>query len=681
MENEESGYSPGIFSKKALSEEASINILKYLLISNRIITTGLKEDDKTPNHDGTIDLVNEKGQQIGAISVSVKTLNQKNSNRPQYSLDLSILKFAQAWPNPFILIVVDQLKEIAYWKYIDADFIEEFQTANKEKIEARHQKYIQLLFSDEDVISKSNYVYIDKWEKILENFKERAKSNPIKEQDQKYCFKYRNIEDLFVKLSMHDEIKESLKENHFTMIEGLPKIGKSFTLRKIGLELHDEGYNILEIGGPEDIKYCESVKQAYICDDILGDSSLDRDKFVRWKTEWSKIVNRLDEQHLLLCTTRSLILKEMAEEGEDTLFRVEGKVPITQVDIFEEDIKREILEIHFRHSKLNYNQETFEHLIKFIELISDKIVELESFFPEDVRLLFWQLIPKLKDSISYENFYIEVLSFFNRSNSYLQEELSRLSLAESLVLLFVYSNKCQTYIELKEKCCQLSGEIASISENQVIFSEDSFGIIIDQLAGVYIDWIDFYWIGFSHPSIKESFGSLIRKEKKWLEYMKLLGGTIFIKEVINNTVSSQDEKTNALKIMFIDEITKKSGNGSGDLRNIGELLRDLRNVCQILQFLKDSIESIYVAISSDTEIISMVNSRLEETLAIILQNYIPEGIRKYNQYGSLLSELLDASQIAFESYNDDKMKEDYARKKIIKAVEISNNDFWETWPL
>lgn len=59
-------------SKSAFDESESITILKGLLESTREIKTFFGENDRTPNYDGTFELINQEGEPVKQFIVQIK---------------------------------------------------------------------------------------------------------------------------------------------------------------------------------------------------------------------------------------------------------------------------------------------------------------------------------------------------------------------------------------------------------------------------------------------------------------------------------------------------------------------------------------------------------------------------------------------------------------------------------
>ncbi|MFX0103357.1 MAG: hypothetical protein ACFFCS_27600 [Candidatus Hodarchaeota archaeon] len=70
------------YSKQNIKESRSINLLKNILC-DYIKTDGIKENDKTPNHDGYIEILDNEYCQINTIFVQVKTISDDKKKNAQ----------------------------------------------------------------------------------------------------------------------------------------------------------------------------------------------------------------------------------------------------------------------------------------------------------------------------------------------------------------------------------------------------------------------------------------------------------------------------------------------------------------------------------------------------------------------------------------------------------------------
>jgi hypothetical protein len=106
-----------IYTKNAISDYQSVTILKFILDPNHVICD-VKDNDKVPNYDGYLDLINPNGEPLGKLEVQVKTL-KKGSIKATYSIKRKLIEYvAKSAQLPVLLIAVDQEHNKAFWEHL-----------------------------------------------------------------------------------------------------------------------------------------------------------------------------------------------------------------------------------------------------------------------------------------------------------------------------------------------------------------------------------------------------------------------------------------------------------------------------------------------------------------------------------------------------------------------------------
>ncbi len=469
----------------------------------------------------------------------------------------------------------------------------------------------------------------------------------ILEQDYIFYSKYGDIRKLYVKVDIHDDVIEDLQNYYIVIITGLPKIGKTFLMKAIGLDLRENGYKIMEVKDPVDIKYDFGIKQLFLCDDFIGETSLDFSKLNRWKKSWEEVTKKKDVNHLFLCTSRAVILKESRKDIEDKFDL--GSITEIHLDIFDPEIKEAILERQIQYSKINTSKE-FQNRKKLLNNIKERIILMDSFFPEDIRLLCWQVIPDLNESVTPEDFNESVFGFFNRTNTYLMEEISRLKLNELIILLIIYSEKCTTYTDVKQEYLNHCNDIPAASDLVSPFCPQLFTEMMENLGDVYISWMDYYWIGFIHPCIKESVKIVINSDRRWLKYMKIIGGEILLKDILQNPIFSQEEKNEAMKDIVNREISKKLDTDLGQYRNFENYLDDLKNLLKVLVLIKERNFNILDETLQEKQglLLKDLKKKIETMRKQFYNQNNIEQINFFNEYGKDLALTLENFGFTFK---------------------------------
>ncbi len=175
--NKPKGYSPG-----SAIENKSVNIVNYLLDPGYTFSH-ISKNDKTPNHDGLIDILNGEHIVTGTVQVQVKTFD--HSRPMKFSMDTSFIPFCKGNLLPTILLLVDTRKEVVYWRHIDEQFI-------KKNLRTK-AKTITITFTNEQVISRENSNYIEIWQDLYSARLQRQFNYELLEQEKARLAKQLNV--------------------------------------------------------------------------------------------------------------------------------------------------------------------------------------------------------------------------------------------------------------------------------------------------------------------------------------------------------------------------------------------------------------------------------------------------------------------------------------------------------
>jgi len=154
------------YSTTQKPEVFAITTLRYLLDEDRKkldkIVHNFSEQDKIPDIDGRIQVLNENRAPICTLEVQIKKIQDRHEKRPRVNCSKTIFGYAnRPTLNPVLLIGVDIHQKKAYWIRIDNSLAEQYQKqlkVNKKKI------LIELPIGN--CINGKNLDYIQKWEEI-----------------------------------------------------------------------------------------------------------------------------------------------------------------------------------------------------------------------------------------------------------------------------------------------------------------------------------------------------------------------------------------------------------------------------------------------------------------------------------------------------------------------------------
>jgi len=144
---------PAPYSHTDTAEREAIATLKYF-IDQQFIKSEIRECDKTPNRDGTLELVDQDEMPIGKLEVQIKKIPKGATT---YSCPSSLIGYSRVCGLPFLLICVDTAIQKIFWKPI-THMMPEFKDG---------QNSFTIHFSDPSDTVDTNKNYIYKWINLI----------------------------------------------------------------------------------------------------------------------------------------------------------------------------------------------------------------------------------------------------------------------------------------------------------------------------------------------------------------------------------------------------------------------------------------------------------------------------------------------------------------------------------
>ena len=132
-----------IHSIESFNETDAVNLLKQTLESNRTIKTFFGENDRTPNHDGFFELIDQKLAPRKQFIVQIKktkklTPNVRGVNKGKYvyRLKTNFLKYVKqkVTESPAIYFVVDIESKHIFWLYLSDEVLMNMDFEGRDKI-------------------------------------------------------------------------------------------------------------------------------------------------------------------------------------------------------------------------------------------------------------------------------------------------------------------------------------------------------------------------------------------------------------------------------------------------------------------------------------------------------------------------------------------------------------------
>jgi hypothetical protein len=121
----------------------------------------------------------------------------------------------------------------------------------------------------------------------------------------------RELARVFVPTGAYRHALETLGRHRFAVLTGPPEMGKTAIARTLGLALATEGWQVHECIRPDQVwaAFDPERPQLFVADDAFGSTEYRPDAADRWALELDRILQRLDDRHWLVWTSRPAPLK------------------------------------------------------------------------------------------------------------------------------------------------------------------------------------------------------------------------------------------------------------------------------------------------------------------------------------------------------------------------------------
>ena len=138
----------------AFNEGKAVRILTDFLESNKKIKTFFKENDRTPNYDGSFELINDDDTPKKQFIVQIKKVEDLfpniqgvNKGKYVYALDTKFLYYVKekVTESPAIYFVVDINNKNIFWLYLSDKLLTDMNFEEKTKYYILLMKMIKLL--------------------------------------------------------------------------------------------------------------------------------------------------------------------------------------------------------------------------------------------------------------------------------------------------------------------------------------------------------------------------------------------------------------------------------------------------------------------------------------------------------------------------------------------------------
>jgi hypothetical protein len=203
---------------------------------------------------------------------------------------------------------------------------------------------------------------------------------------------------VFVPTQAFDRTWRVLTKHHFAVLTGPPEMGKTSISWMVALAHLAKGWQVIDCEKPEDFfrLYQSSKSQIFLADDAFGRTEYIGEVGKQWERQLGSILHRVDNQHLLIWTSRKHILERAKSEmdlGSSTNFPKPAEV-IVQADTLSPLEKALIL---YRHAVAANLEEQAKVLLKshVRQIIND-----QHFTPLRIYLFCRNTLPKIAEEYS-----------------------------------------------------------------------------------------------------------------------------------------------------------------------------------------------------------------------------------------------------------------------------------------
>lgn len=191
----------------------------------------------------------------------------------------------------------------------------------------------------------------------------------------------------FVATNPYINALDLLHKQHFCILSGPPKMGKTCTAYALAAAFSAQSYEIYDLRSQQDYynAYNATAKQVFICDDVFGDIALNPALRDEWARGFLRLIGKLDINHKLIWTARAYILKEAIEssrlkEERPTLNTIDNI--IVEVDQLSQLERALILYNHAKAANLPADIRDYLRTRACIKIINDP-----NYSPESIRQL------------------------------------------------------------------------------------------------------------------------------------------------------------------------------------------------------------------------------------------------------------------------------------------------------
>ncbi len=317
----------------------------------------------------------------------------------------------------------------------------------------------------------------------------------------------------FVATTPYLDAIDLLHKQHFCVLSGPPKMGKTCTAYAIAASFSALSFEVYDLRVQKDFYdvYRRDAKQLFICDDVFGDITMRGSLRDEWSRGFIRLLGSLDKDHKLVWTAREYILREALSSSklkeERSSLVTSDKVTVS-VDKLSRLEKAMIL---YNHAKNAHLPSAARNFLKSNPSIA--IVDHPNYSPESIRQLCTGRLVDFMENASDNSDVIltSVNKFLSQpGESWKSAYLSAPEGERLLCIEVMASGGAIMLSELKKRYEKFS---STSSEIQEPFEKSFFNANGTFLRKNPYSYGDDELIHFYHPSMKDLIVELIEKDK------------------------------------------------------------------------------------------------------------------------------------------------------------------------
>ena len=224
-------------------DEDGVLCIRGLLRHTQAIAHRVESHDKTPNVDGSIELIDDEDRPAGELTIQAKIYKSKYQGQNKADVPAYFVAYASKMLNKVcVFFSVDANANKIYWKYISDDYIRDFQMRGDNAIHGYQ-------FTKDEILSNENvHETINQWKQIFNEkialLTKKKKSAEEVMSESRFAFyrinsNFHDLKDSFIDRKeidlLYNWVKNKLpeKESCVKLLVGNAGVGKSVIIKKV----------------------------------------------------------------------------------------------------------------------------------------------------------------------------------------------------------------------------------------------------------------------------------------------------------------------------------------------------------------------------------------------------------------------------------------------------------------